>query len=457
MSDQVKELSIVAAHQPSVPTTDTINSIVRLAQMACKSGMSKARNEFDAFFIAMYGLELGIPPMTAMRTIYSVQGGAPTCSGEAMLALIRRSGKVKVTISSTEETLKNKRATVHMKRLDSGDEFTATWGEEDDRRAQLRSNRDKYPAQMWTWRAVSICAKACASDIIGGLYTVEEIYPDTALNADGEPVDDIVIGTVTPVQPKPTPQPPPPAQPEQKTARKPLPEWVVASNVKTLLDGIRSRIAGVTDAEIALFAGIDSVDDLDGWGRYESGKRALESVMAGFEASMDANMKPATPKNSAPQVPPFEWDAAAIEAMETWLSENFWDDIIDIPMMSGPMLNMLEKPDWTTFSTPDAAKAAVKTRAVAGMVSIIATRVIYMKSKFSVFINAADQQRIEIERYGLREWLSEQFPDWKPAMEGWEKGKTYDLPAPLVVKWELKSNHATATSVALTQKEDIPF
>jgi len=175
---------------PYVPTVNTLQSVIAIVDMAYKSGMVKVKNIDDARFIALYGLELSIPVMTALRCIYSVNGGAPTCSGELMLALIRRSGKVSVKISSTDETLKAEKATVYMKRLDSGDDFTASWGKADDNRAKLVSNRDKYPAQMWTWRAVSIAAKALCSDIVGGMYTVEEIYPDANLDENGEIVGD---------------------------------------------------------------------------------------------------------------------------------------------------------------------------------------------------------------------------------------------------------------------------
>lgn len=183
---------------PAIPSESTVASLMLLAKQAVLSGMAKTKNQADAFFIICYGLELGVAPMTALRTIYSVNGGAPTCSGELMLALIRRSGRVNVRISSTEETMKAEKATVYMKRLDSGDEFTAVWGKEDDTRAGLTSNRAKYPAQMWTWRAVSIAAKALCSDIVGGLYTVEEIYPRTVLDENGEPVGDIIPGDLMP-------------------------------------------------------------------------------------------------------------------------------------------------------------------------------------------------------------------------------------------------------------------
>lgn len=473
MTDQVKQddyaITTITPYQPSVPSTDTITAMIKLTELAVRSGMAKAKNQADAFFICMYGLELGIPPMTALRTIYSVSGGAPTCSGEAMLALIRRSGKVRITISSTEDTLKAKRATVHMKRLDSGDEFTATWGEADDNRAALKSNRDKYPAQMWQWRAVSIAAKALCSDIIGGLYTIEEIYPDVRLTESGDLADDIIQGSIGSSNDAQRSMPRATLH-EEDTANNATPgaspvlvSWATADKVKFLLNGgtaagkpvqgIRQRIQNITDAEICKFAGIASLDDLTaetGWAKYNSGKEAVDAIMAAFEAQ---TMQPAQPKN---QSPAFEWTEQAIEAIDNWLSENFWDDVMDIPMMSGPMLAMLEVPDWSGFSSPTAAREAARNRALAGCISFVVRKVHYMRGKASYFLpTGEDLQKVEFEKYGLREWLGKELPGMADSMKDWQKGSTYELPTPVVIKWERKNNTINVTGVMAL--EDIPF
>lgn len=227
------------ARPPAIPSETTVNSLMLIARTAIRSGLAKTKNEADAFFIIMYGLELGVAPMTSLRTIYSVQGGAPTCSGELMLALIRRSGKAQIIrISSTEETLKQGYATVYSKRSDSGDEFTAKWGKEDDARAGLKSNRDKYPAQMWTWRAVSIMNKALYSDVNAGLYAVEEIYPNTVLDENGEPVGEIISGDV-----KNEPQAPPAAQIPATVVEAPV---VAQKAVEQALAAVNTELAKVT-------------------------------------------------------------------------------------------------------------------------------------------------------------------------------------------------------------------
>jgi hypothetical protein len=189
-----------AVIMPSVPDEQTINSVWQLAKIASASGMSKARKPEDAFFIAMYGLELGIPPMTALRTIYSISGGVPTCSGEALLSLMRKSPKVRVEVPNVGEITDS--ATITIKRLDTGEQQSFTYTKEMAQKAGLtnKDNWKKHLHMMLFWRVVSMGAKAMCSDIVGGLYTIEEIAPDSQVNEQGELVGEVIIES--PPQPK---------------------------------------------------------------------------------------------------------------------------------------------------------------------------------------------------------------------------------------------------------------
>lgn len=180
---------------PPVPNGEIIDNAWRLAQFAAESGMAKTRNPHEAWFRIIFGWELGISPMTAIRTIYSVNG-TPTCSGEAMLSLIRRSGLAKeIAISGDDE-----KAVVKMVRADSGERYEATFTIEHARRAGLlgKGPWQQYPGKMLKWRAVSECGKFLFPDVIGGLYTVEEMSPDTPVNDAGEPIGEIITGEATP-------------------------------------------------------------------------------------------------------------------------------------------------------------------------------------------------------------------------------------------------------------------
>lgn len=183
-----------------IPAETTSNSAFALATMAAKSGLCKTRQPADAFFVIMYGYELGIPAMTALRTIHIINQ-TPVCSGEAMLALIRRSGKAEIKITGDDN-----QAVVYMKRKDTGEEYTATWTLERGTKAGLTtkqgSNWGKFPQAMMKWRGVSECAKFLFSDVIGGLYTFEEIAPDTAVNEDGSMIGEIIVSKPEPTEPE---------------------------------------------------------------------------------------------------------------------------------------------------------------------------------------------------------------------------------------------------------------
>lgn len=196
-----------AVIMPSVPDSKTIESVWRLAKIASASGMAKAKKPEDAFFIAMYGLELGIPPMTALRTIYSIQGGVPTCSGEALLSLMRKSPKVRIQVPNVGEITDS--ATITIERLDTGETQSFTYTKAMAQKAGLanKDNWKKHLHMMLFWRVISMGAKAMCSDIVGGLYTIEEIAPDSQVNEQGELVGEVIIES--------SPRKAPPTQPEE--------------------------------------------------------------------------------------------------------------------------------------------------------------------------------------------------------------------------------------------------
>src|SRR5687768_15929830 len=84
---------------PAVPTEGEIRSLAMIADYAARSNFLRStapRNQHDqrqadAFFVIMYGRELGIPPMTALKMIF-VLDGQPSASTQAIVGLARRRG-----------------------------------------------------------------------------------------------------------------------------------------------------------------------------------------------------------------------------------------------------------------------------------------------------------------------------------------------------------------------------
>lgn len=156
-------------------TEPEFNRLATLAKMYAVSSFSqKAKKESDYFLIMMKGLELGLRPMTAVDFINIVQG-VPVIDGKGMLALINSSLQLEdMTIDSQPDkctvTMTRKGRTPHTVIFDI------------DRARQMGlANRDNYkkqPGTMLKWRAITDCARVVFPDVIGGLYTPEEIDPD---------------------------------------------------------------------------------------------------------------------------------------------------------------------------------------------------------------------------------------------------------------------------------------
>ena len=176
---------------PIIPQLSEIAAIKAMSEIAAYSGFltstsSNAVNRAaDAFFVMMYGKEIGIPPMTALKTIYVIDG-KPTCSAQAMLSLVRRSGcEVRLPDIGRIEN----EATVQIKRpAGEWKPYTYTTGMATDAGLMGKSNWKKYPREMLLWRAVSTAIRFEASDFVSGLYTIEEINPDLDVNAEGDPI-----------------------------------------------------------------------------------------------------------------------------------------------------------------------------------------------------------------------------------------------------------------------------
>lgn len=184
----------IAISAPNMPTMAEIEAMNAMCKIAAYSGFlsstapisNTTQRAADAFFVMMYGRELGIPAMTALKTIYVIDG-KPSCSGQALLSLMRKGGmEVEIPDPGTVTTS----ATVKVKRPGgSWKTFTYTQAMAEAAGLWTRPTWKKHTAEMLIWRAVSTAARFEGSDIVGALYTTEELQPDRAYNEQGDPLD----------------------------------------------------------------------------------------------------------------------------------------------------------------------------------------------------------------------------------------------------------------------------
>jgi len=153
--------------------------------------------EADVFVTIMAGLELGMAPMAALRSIHVVKG-KPILSADAMVGLVKASGLceyfVQVEASAKAATYETKRKGDPRPQL-----FTFTIAD-----AQLAGlsgdNWKKYPRQMLMARAKAALARDVYSDVLAGVYEEHEKDEiEDRLPAEGTVIDAEVVTEPDPV------------------------------------------------------------------------------------------------------------------------------------------------------------------------------------------------------------------------------------------------------------------
>lgn len=187
--EQPKALAVV--ERPTVPAVVEVVPFERALeprnlkdarQMALEmfqSGMFSAYGSPQAVFATIaLGREMGIPMMASLRQIHVVEG-KQTLSAQLMVALVLRSGVADYfrpkLVSSTRAVWETKRKGSEPFELEHTIEMAQTAG-----LVKAGSGWAKNPADMLNARCSSRLARLIYPDIIGNLYTPEEIQDDRA-------------------------------------------------------------------------------------------------------------------------------------------------------------------------------------------------------------------------------------------------------------------------------------
>lgn len=242
MTNQTRELVPVVV-SPSVeilPSSHDLDVIERAAAMAYAGAVSlpegiKTKEQVAA--VMLYGLELGLKPMTALQRLYIVKGRV-TLSAEVMAGICM--GKEK-DIRFPIEELDAQKCTIRMVRpsrnIDQA--YTVTW--QQIQRAGLASDQNsKYPEDRLRYHCMKRLCRAYAPDLINNLdegvalpgfegeqpwrptvIDSSDLYNegDAPLNVDretGEILDGFEVVQPENVQAPPRPSPPPPEHEAQQ-------------------------------------------------------------------------------------------------------------------------------------------------------------------------------------------------------------------------------------------------
>lgn len=415
---------VPAINIPSVPTLGEIESLKEMCRVAAMSNFlsstapmsNQNQRAADAFFVVMYGREIGIPAMTALKTIYVIDG-KPSCSGQAMLALLRRGG-CEVDLPDPAD-VKDK-ATVRIRRP-GGEWKSYSFTKEMAQQAGLLTREKtwgKYYQQMMIWRAVSMAARMEASDIVSGLYTVEEIAPDTAVDEDGVPVGPIIITRESePAKPVPS------ADTQEGEYEEAAPQnWMqhdaIWDKFVTWLGDNKLTVEGALKL-LGIQSFVDAFpSDTTEDGMKAAARKASEAVAA---ALLKARNKPAG------------WTDESLLDFEQWILDTYG-------IWPKEMLALIGKKDWRKdFPSMEAARKFVEQEALKRQMPVVVSKVQYVafgKGKALDLFAPGIVLKLPGGRDALKQHLgadAEVFAH-KNGLDAWEVGKSYDID-PLKVVW----------------------
>ncbi len=196
----MSEVSIVRAggemvrrESPSVlrqPVHD-FSEMIQICEQLAKSGYFKdAREVSQAMVKVMLGQELGLSPVTAMMSIFIVEG-KPSLSAQLMLALVKASGKYDYRVlDSTDKRAEIEWYQLQGHEMESLGRSAFTIQEASAAGLAGRNVWKAYPTDMLMWRAAARGFRRFTPDLAGGapLYAKEEMDDMQALGS-GEEID----------------------------------------------------------------------------------------------------------------------------------------------------------------------------------------------------------------------------------------------------------------------------
>lgn len=184
----------------STQTTDQ-SAMIEQAKDWVKSGLLPAsiKTPEQAVVIVLKGKELNMTPMMSFEMIDVIMG-KPSLKPKAMAAMVRKGGVRYQTIQDFEKIVdkdgKSVDAITTIKFIRDGLEDVVSYKYSDATALGLTSkdNWKKQPGIMMYWRCFSKGANRVCPDLIGGMYTNEELAsftkdaPTLLLTEDGDTV-----------------------------------------------------------------------------------------------------------------------------------------------------------------------------------------------------------------------------------------------------------------------------
>jgi hypothetical protein len=157
----------------AVDIAGELPQLFRLAQSLVKAGgflPRHVRTEGELVAVILAGRELGLPPMTSLRSLHLVEGRV-VVAADTQLALMVRAGATFQWLSD------GRNGTAQLKlRRPGQQEHVQTYSIDDAKTAGLtgKNNWRNHPAAMLRARCVSAAARAYLPDVLAGVFIEDE-------------------------------------------------------------------------------------------------------------------------------------------------------------------------------------------------------------------------------------------------------------------------------------------
>lgn len=180
MNDTSK-VPVVAGNAIRAIVPASLDEAYRLAQAFVAGGIApRGMQRPEQIMVAiMAGLEVGLTPLQAVQGIYIVNG-RPQLFGDALVAVVRGSGRCEYIKEGIEGSGENAYAWCETKRRDETEPVRETFSWAQAKRAGLTGKEGpwtQYPARMLKTRARNFCLRDVYADVLRGLSN--DFEPET--------------------------------------------------------------------------------------------------------------------------------------------------------------------------------------------------------------------------------------------------------------------------------------
>ena len=334
-----------------------------------------------------------------------------------------------------------------------------------------KHNWRSQPRVMLKWRAVTAACRAVFSDIIGGLYTQEEVDEDNTLVRED--------GSMSWQPPESNPKSLP-GSTSNNANQSDTPDWWTPDNRGKLAGFICKRDWSEAEKTNDILQDATDILGLDSYhalSEYEAGNAVVEALKEATkalesdqsDASDDDNKvinhpaKNATARTEAASKssqsaaddapnddePPVTWTSDYTQKYNDWLEANF-----DIDIEEAIHRDAIE--DLTLFENFADARKKTVAHAVQNQWPVVVTDGTYTEAN-SNYINFSSAIG-NIRWYG-RSKLAEAAPEWNLAVNvtEWQPGESHRFSQePLLLSWDDKGHYRVATAVVQIG-DKVPF